>query len=395
MRNTTTIITYLCIVIVAFNSAALGAPPSPADSGITVRPGFALTIAIENLERPRFMEVAPDGTLFVSFPHLGQIKSCKDLDRDGSYESLEIFVENHPTVHGLVWHEGWLWFTESGAIFRARDNNDDGRADTEEAVVPAGQLPKGGGHWWRSILIHNQRLYTSIGDSGNINDETATERQKIWSFKLDGTDKQLLCSGIRNTEKLVVRPCTEEICGMDHVSDRYGKLLEDKDKSAGQPITDLNPPCEMNHYIQDGFYGHPFVVGNRLVRYEFMDKPDIVKLAAKTIPPAWATGGHWAPNAMEFYTGSQFPRDYPGDAFVAYHGSWNSSLKVGYCVTRVLFDNGKPYGELKIVDFLARNGSVLGRPVDVANTPDGSILISDDHGGKIYRLSYQSQDEKK
>ncbi|MBN2512391.1 MAG: PQQ-dependent sugar dehydrogenase [Sedimentisphaerales bacterium] len=395
MRNTTTIITYFCIVIVAFSSIALGIPPTPADSGITVRPGFSLTIAIDNLERPRFMEAAPDGTLFISFPQLGQIKSCKDSDGDGSYESLETFVDNHPTVHGLYWHDGWLWFTESGAIFRARDDNNDGRADTEETVIPAGQLPKGGGHWWRSLLIHNQRLYTSIGDSGNINDESTTERQKIWSFKLDGTDKQLFCTGIRNTEKLVARPGTNEIWGMDHGSDRYGKFLEDKDKSAGQPITDLNPPCEMNHYIQDGFYGHPFVVGNRLVRYEFMERPDIVKLAAKTIPPAWATGGHWAPNAMEFYTGSQFPKDCQGDAFVAYHGSWNSSLKVGYCVTRVLFDAGKPYGELKVVDFLDKGGSVLGRPVDVVNTPDGSILISDDHGGKIYRLSYQPQDEKK
>jgi glucose/arabinose dehydrogenase len=157
------------------------------------------------------------------------------------------------------------------------------------------------------------------------------------------------------------------------------------------PITDLNPPDEMNHYVQGGFYGHPFLVGNRVPRYEYMNQPDIVELAAKTIPPEWATGAHWAPNAMTFYTGEQFPKEYRGDAFVAYHGSWNREKKAGYCVTRVLFDQGHPYGELVYVRFLTDDGKVLGRPVDVVVAPDGSLLISDDEGGRIYRLSYKGQ----
>jgi glucose/arabinose dehydrogenase len=211
---------------------------------------------------------------------------------------------------------------------------------------------------------------------------------KIWSYKLDGSDKQLFCSGLRNTEKLLFRPGTEEIWGMDHGSDWFGKYLEDKDDSNNQPITDWNPPGEFNHYVEGGFYGHPYVVGNKIPRYEFMDRPDIVELADKTIPPEWCTAAHWAPCGWTFYSGDKFPKDTHNDAFIAFHGSWNRSKKAGYCVDRILFDNGKPYGELSYVKFITDDGQVLGRPVDVINTPDGSLLISDDLHNKIYKLEY-------
>ena len=145
----------------------------------------------------------------------------------------------------------------------------------------------------------------------------------------------------------------------------------------------------MNHYVEGGFYGHPFLVGNRQVRYEYMSRPDIVDLAAQTIVPEWCGGAHWASNAMAFYTAEQFP-DTRGDAFVAYHGSWNRTRKDGYCVTRVLFEDGHPYGEQAYVKFLA-NEKVLARPVDVVVARDGSLLISDDEGDRIYRLLYVGQ----
>lgn len=357
------------------------------DPQIEARQGFTLSVARSGLERARFMETSPDGTLFVSQPHIGQIQACRDTDDDGYYETVTTFVDDHRTVHGLFWHDGWLWFTETGAIFKGRDTDGDGTADEQQTVIPKGQLPEGGGHWWRSILIHKGRIYTSIGCSGNITDESDTERMKIWSFDLEGADKKLFAAGLRNTEKLLVRPGTDEIWGMDHGSDWFGREIEGRDNPAGQPITDLNPPDEMNHYVEGGYYGHPFIVGSKIPRYEYMNRPDIVELAAKTIPPAWPTGAHWAPNAMAFYTGRQFPAAYQGDAFVAYHGSWNRSVRSGYCVTRVLFDQGRPYGELVYVSFVTDDGKVLGRPVDIHVAADGSLLISDDSGGRIYRLS--------
>jgi len=378
-------------LVLACGSLSLGQAPEAgrrADPAIWVREGFSLSIAQGDIDRARFMAFAPDGTLFVSQPDSAQIQACRDENKDGYYEKTAVFVKDHPTVQGLFWYEGWLWFTESGAIFRGRDTNGDGVADEQQTVIPNGRLPKGG-HWWRPILIHQGRLYTGIGDSGNITDEANTDREKIWTYDLEGRDTQLFVSGLRNTEKLVVRPGADEVWGMDHGSDWFGRALEGEKNPHGQPITDLNPPDEMNHYVQGGFYGHPFVVGNRIPRYEFMNRPDIVALAAKTIPPQWSAQAHWAPNAMVFYTGGQFPEEYRGDAFVAYHGSWNREKKAGYCVTRVLFDQGRPYGELVYVSFLTREGKVRGRPVDVVVAPDGSLLISDDEGGRVYRLSYR------
>lgn len=366
----------------------LFAQDTEVGSRIQVRKGYQLTVAQSELFGPRFMEMDPNGTLYVSFPGKGEIQALRDQDGDGFYEWVKTFVEGHKTVHGMYWHEGWLWYTETGAILKARDTDMDGVADEKETIIPEGELAKGGGHWWRPILIIDDRLYTAIGCSGNINDETDTERLKIWSYKLDGTDKQLFASGLRNTEKLVQRPGTQEIWGMDHGSDWFGREIEGNDRPNGQPITDWNPPGEMNHYVAGGFYGHPYITGNKVPRYEYRDREDIVEWANKTIPPAWPTGAHWAPNAMEFYSGDQFPEDAKGDAFVAFHGSWNRSHRAGYKVARVFFDEGQPYGQLTYVNFITDEGEVLGRPVDIVNAPDGSILISDDSKSRIYRLSY-------
>lgn len=376
-----------CFVLLAALGGAAGAQPQPPE-GVWVRPGYELAVAAQFDFRPRFMAVDSDGALYVSDPRGGTITRCTDADGDGLFEQKTTFISDRPRVHGMQWHDRYLWFTQSGSIHRARDTNGDGRADDIITVIAQGRLPAGGGHWWRSIRIHEGRLYTSIGDSGNINDETDTERQKIWSFDLDGRDKQLFASGLRNTEKLVIRPGTSELWGMDHGSDWFGRPIGDK--RGKQPVTDLNPPDEMNHYVQGGFYGHPFVVGNKLPRYEYLERDDIIDLADKTIPPAWPTGSHWAPNAMCFYDAQQFPETVRGDAFVAYHGSWNRENRAGYQVTRVLFEDGRPYGELPYVKFITDSGQVLGRPVDVVVDDDGSLLISDDFGRKkmIYRLRY-------
>jgi len=371
-------------ILQAVNLNGQQTTPNPA---IKVRDGYKLTVVENTLKNPRFMVLDDQETLYVSNPDDGEIKTLKDLNKDGYYEIVKTFVTNYPSVHGMYFHDGWLYFTQSGAIFRAMDTDHDGVADKTETVIPKGELPEGGGHWWRPVLIHNNRLYTAIGCSSNIGTDEGTDRQKIWSYDLTGKDKKLFSSGVRNTEKLLIRPGTDEIWGMDHGSDMFGGKFE-KGASVGQPITDLFPPDEMNHYVQDGFYGHPFIVGNRIPRYEFMDRSDIAELASKTIVPEWGTGSHWAPNAMVFYTGNQFPAEIKNDAFVAFHGSWNRSKKAGYCVSRVLFENGHPYGELKYVDFLTENGKALGRPTDVIVAGDGSLLITDDSNNKIYRLSY-------
>ncbi len=347
-----------------------------------VRPGLRVTLAAQDIGQVRFLEFGGTDTLYVSQPLAGAIITLRQ--QGGRWTKAADFVTDKPTVHGMHYYDGWLWFTQSGVVWKARDTNGDGQADEEMKVLDG--LPSGGGHWWRSILVTPSGFYTSIGDSGNITVQISTDRQKIWKFSLDGTNKTLFASGLRNTEKLRLRPGTDEVWGADHGSDAYGNTLGEKPPN--QPFTDHIPPCEFNLYVQGGFYGHPFIVGDGLPRLEFKDRPDLLEWANKAISPEWSLGAHWAPNGWTFVSSNAL--GFQGDAVIACHGSWNSSVKVGYRVERILFDplTGRPTGRQKLVGLL-RDDQVLGRPCDVVEAPDGSLYFSDDFRGRIYRIAAQ------
>ena len=360
--------------------------------GIWVREGYQLSVALDTITAPRFLALGPTGALFVSVPKEGAIYACTDADGDGVYEKLTDFVEGKPSntiLQGMQWHDGWLWFAQLNSISRARDTNGDGKADEIVEVIGEAQLPTGarGGHMWRALLIHKGRIYTHVGDQTNATDEPidASERKKIWSFALDGSDKKLFASGLRNSEKLVVRPGTDEIWGVDHDIDMFATKLEAKTKF-GQPITDHNPPAELNHYVEGGFYGHPWIVGKNQPNIGLLDNPKLIEYASMTTIPEWLMPAHCSANSMMFYSGDKIP-NAKGDVFVAMKGGWNATKKVGYCLSHILFENGHPYGELKMVSFLDGD-KIIGRPTDCAQAPDGSILFSDDTGNKIYRLKY-------
>lgn len=388
-----------------------GTPPSQRQTGagateafgLSVRKGFSLSLALENVPGVRFIETDPAGRLFVSRPQQGDVLMFEDRDGDGVFEAKTTLAEGFPTAHGLCYHAGFLWFTQSGAIHKVRVDDLKPNAKPEViTVIKQGELPTGGGHWWRSILVDDDHLYTSIGDSGNISDETKTERQKVWRFKLDGSGKTLFASGLRNTEKLRHRPGMSEVWGVDHGSDWFGKDAgEGNDRL---PITDYNPPCEFNKYVEGGFYGHPFVTGFKAPRYEYafgkQKRDDIVELADKTIPPAWAFVAHSAANAFTFLDparcgpGKGMPAEFAGDAFVAERGSWNRSELSGYAVVRVLFDNGLPYGALNVVSTLSEDGqSHNGKPIDCVQMPDGSVLFSvdsmKDGKARVFRIRHE------
>lgn len=349
-----------------------------------VRPGFRVTLVAKDFGEARFLQFDDKGTLYVSQPGSGTIAALQL--KGGTYQKIADFTTDKPRVHGMDFHNGWLWFTQSGSIWKARDTNGDGKSDEEIQVLK--DLPEGGGHWWRSVLVAPDGIYTSIGDAGNadIPEGDRAERQKIWKYNLDGSSKTLFAEGIRNTEKLRLRPGTNEVYGADHGSDNFGRSLGEK--PGNQPVTDQIPPCEFNHYEAGKFYGHPFIVGNGMPRPEYTNRPDIniLELAAKTTLPAWQLGAHWAPNGWTFAATSAL--GMKGDAFIACHGSWNSSKRVGYRVERVLFDSatGQAMGAQSLVSTLNSNGDVLGRPCDVTEAPDGTLLFSDDDKRRIYRV---------
>ncbi|MSU24927.1 MAG: hypothetical protein EXS32_14025 [Opitutus sp.] len=392
--NPRSLLTLLSVGLVALSPLAQSSAYSAdGPAGVWVRDGYALSVAVDGIKLPRFLAYGPNSTLYVSVPKEGKIMACRDTDGDGTYETITTFVEGkapNTILQGMQWHDGWLWFAQLNSVSKARDPNGDGKADEDVPVLSAEQLPTGarGGHMWRALLIHQGRIYTHVGDQTNATDEPieASERRKIWSFALDGSDKKLFASGLRNSEKLVVRPGTNEIWGVDHDIDTLAMKLE-SDKKLGQPITDHNPPAELNHYVEGGFYGHPWLVGKNTPNPNFINDPKLVEYASKATIPEWLMPAHCSANSLTFYTGDKFPRAH-GDIFVAQKGGWNATAKVGYCLSRILFEDGHPYGEQKMVNFLKNGTEILGRPVDCIQAPDGSLVFSDDFGSKIYRLKY-------
>jgi len=373
---------------VTFDGQGSVGPGVPA---FVVRPGFNVTIAAENFGEGRSVEVDDKGTLYVGQPREGTITSLKDKDGDGVFETRAKFVTGRPSVHGMCFDKGWLYFSQAstGGVNKARDTNDDGVADEIVEVLPEQSVPAGGGgHPFRGIAVADDgAIFVTVSDPSNMLDELPSAHKSLYRFNADGSGKRQFATGIRNTEKIQFRPGTSEVWGLDHGSDNWGGTFPG-DKDDRQAITDMNPPEEFNRFVDGGFYGHPFIGGNRVPRPEFAKRPDIAELASKTIPPAWAFGAHWAPNGFTFIKSDAL--GLKGDTVACFHGSWNSSVKVGYRVDRVRFDawTGLPVGSEMLVGCVAPDGKgSLARPVDAVEAPDGSVIFSSDNPHVLYRLS--------
>jgi glucose/arabinose dehydrogenase len=335
------------------------------------------------------MEFGDNHTLYVSQPQQGSVTALRDTDGDGVYETKSKFLTGYKDCHGLAFDDGWLYVTSTadGSCKRAKSTKGDGVADVVETFLPAGSLPPGGGHPFIGIVFTKDSVYCTSSDPQNMTEALPSDRKSVYRFDRDGKNRRQFATGVRNTEKLRLRPGTEEIWGVDHGSDNFGKTYGEG--RGNQPITDTLPGEELNHITEGAFYGHPFISNNRIVRPEFAKRNDIVELAKKTTVPAWTFGAHWAGNGFSFLSQDKLT-GHRGDMVIAFHGSWNSSQKVGYCVQQVLFDEvtGKPYGSLQLVSTLTKDGrGVLARPVDCVETADGSVLFSCDHTNAIYRLS--------
>ena len=370
-------------------------------NGLEVREGYEVTPAVSDLHGIRFLEFGDRGELYASMPRAGQVMTLEDEDGDGLFEKRAVYVTNRdsPGLHGMDFHAGWLWYTTSTSVWKSRDTDGDGVADDNINVLEG--LPGGSGHWWRPILVTDTHFFTGVGDQGNVSDQTDTDRQKLFRYKLDGSDKTMWSSGIRNTEKLRMRPGTSEVWGCDHGSDNFGKEVGESFPN-DIPITDHYPPDELNRYDEGEFYGHPFLVGKRVPRLEFLEHPKLLELASETRIPFWEFPAHSATNGFTFIEQSDaFPEDHAGDMLVACHGSWNRSYPSGYNIVRVLFDDttGLPYGMLTIVEAKDAQGrGAYMRPVDCAQAPDGSVVFSFDHNVPgappgAFRLRWVGEDD--
>jgi glucose/arabinose dehydrogenase len=356
----------ICLV-----SAATLAAEHPIASRLRVPPGFEIDVFAEDLKGARFLAHGPDDAVYLTIPKSGRVVALHE-DGNGGAVRVETVAEKLNRPHGIVFHDGALWVAETDGVLKY-PGYEGGRAAKAVRVVEG--LPGGGNHWTRTIVFgpEDGMLYVSIGSSCNICVEDDPRRAAITRYRADGSGEMIFAGGLRNAVGLAWHPQTGDLWATHNGRDWLGD--------------DLPPEEIVNIVVEGSNYGWPFCYGDRIPSPdEGFNEPE---RCPDTIGPAMTDTAHSAPLGCAFYTGDGFPEDYRGDFYVAYHGSWNRSVPTGYKVVRVEVENGEPVGIKPFVTgFLPPEGKALGRPVDILVDTDGSLLISDDAGGRVYRVRY-------
>ena len=337
-----------------------------------VAPGYTLELFAEDILTARFMRFSPGGALLISQPRQNRVLHVlPDGDGDGRSDGTRVLLEGLDRAHGLDFHDGHLYLSETGAVVRvpiADDGPETIRvAGPVERVVEG--IPPGGGHWTRTLRFGpDGGMYVHVGSSCNVCEEEDPRRATILRYEPDGSGEEIYASGLRNSVGFDWQPGTNDLYATDNGRDLLG---------------DDYPPCELNRVERGGFYGWPYANGFGDVDPDFgEDNPDKV---AATIPPVHGFRAHNAPLGITFLRHPDTPAEYQGAALVALHGSWNRSRLDGYKVVSLHWKNG----EVEERDFLTGfevDEDVTGRPVDVIEGPDGSIYVSDDYAGSIFRI---------
>jgi glucose/arabinose dehydrogenase len=342
----------------------------PVDQ-VSLPPGFGISVFAAGLRGPRMMALGPDGELYLAERGASRIVRLPDRDGDGVAEGSEVVAEDLNVPSSIAFYEdGSLYVGETTRILRLSAPDASGVFQEREVIVDG--LPEGG-HNTRTVLFSPdwETLYVSVGSSCNVCAETDERRATIMQYNPDGGDEQVYGRGLRNAVGITLRPGTDELWATNNGRDWLGDDL----------------PPETVYVVRAGDdAGWPRCHSGRIVDPDF-GSPDACE---GILIPAVEMQAHTAPLGLAFYTGEQFPTEYQGDLFVALHGSWNRSVPVGYQVVRIPIDEGGQPGAVQ--DFasgwLREDGSNWGRPVDVLTAPDGSLFVSDDGAGNIYRVFY-------
>ena len=347
--------------------------PAPAYGGRLLAPsGFTIT-EYAKVSGARFMAQGPDGTVYVSVPGRGLVMRVAAAAADGHPARVERVLEGQSLPHGLAFHGGWLYVANTDVVVRVK---------LDARGIPAGASERtgasydaAGGHFTRTVVFGpDSAMYVTVGSSCNLCVEKDSTRATVMRFDANGNVGRVFARGLRNAVGLAVQPTTGALWVTQHERDNLAPSHEDL------------PPDEVNILKDGGDFGWPYCWGQRVPSPEFNDRAR----CAATIPPALALQAHSAPLGMAFLArATQFPAEYRGDALVAFHGSWNRRTPTGAKIVRLRLVNGKPVSyEDFITGWQDANGQRWGRPVDVLVLADGSVLVSDDDAGLIYRVSH-------
>lgn len=355
--------------------------PQPAGAQLHVPAGFSVSVYADNFERPRYMLLGPSGELLLSDAADGPDGTvyAMPLSKADGYQTHDRkkLITGLDRPYGLAfWHE-YLYVGEPESIKRYKYDAKAMTAGPGEEVISLKGF--GHGHWTRSLLFDRagQKLYVGVGSGSNVSPGEDPVRAAINRYNPDGSGHETYAAGTRNPIGLHWYPG----------SDTLWAAVQERDALGDDLVPDY-----FTHIRQDGFYGWPYAyIGPNEDPRNKGKAPDLV---AKTIvPDIPLIPAHQAVLDFEFYAAKQFPAEYRDGAFLALHGSWNRSKRVGYAIAFIPFRNGKPSGPPR--DFLTGwmispdSRDVWGRPVGLLILPDGSMLISDDGGKKLWRVGYK------
>ncbi len=338
---------------------------------LTLPVGFEIELILDGLRRPRFMTQGDDGTLYVAEQEAGQVTSSRDNNGDGKLEKQPFVASDLPIVSSLAMTPLGLVAATETQLVRLNPRSDFSAEKTVLAELPSGSRDLFGHRTRTVVLGPDNKLYVSIGSSCDVCEETDPLRGTVTRYNLDGTQPQVWARGLRNSVGIAFRPGTGELWGVDNGRNGLG---------------DTSPPEELNLIEAGADYGWPYCHGDRVASPEF---PNPARCGA-TRAPNWTFDAHTAPLGLAFYDGLQFPPSYQGDAIVARHGTAASEVSQlsGYDILRVRFKDGRPVAQELLVGGWQTNNAWWGRPVGVLVDRDGSLIISDDGAGRLYRLRY-------
>jgi glucose/arabinose dehydrogenase len=350
-----------------------GAAPAPEAFGrrIQAAAGLRAGLYADGLAGARLLRFSAAGDLLVSRPAAGEVVLlARDADGDGRADGRRVLLEGLRLPHGLDFHAGWLYVAETDAVGRARFDAAAGRTSGAYERVVA-DLPGGGRHWTRTLRFGPDGwMYVSVGSSCNVCEEEDPRRAAILRYRPDGGGEEIHASGLRNAVGFDWRPGSGDLYATDNGRDLLG---------------DDFPPCELDRVVPGGFYGWPYANGDNRPDPE-LGAGQEARIAA-AIAPSHAFRAHTAPLGIAFVRGPGAPAWLRGAALVALHGSWNRTRKDGYEVVSL---HWRPDGRIEERDFLwgfLEDEDVIGRPVDVAEGPDGAFYVSDDYAGAVYRVA--------
>jgi glucose/arabinose dehydrogenase len=380
-----------------WNRAIPSIVEQPEGGRLSVPHGFEVNVFAEGFSNVRRMALAPNGDVFLTESRRGEIVLLRDADGDGIAERRETFATGLERPFGIAFHEDFLYVGNNDAVVRFSYtpgqlqalaapehlvdlpvSSDALDQDTAERLGIDISRTRGFNHWTRNLIFSpdGRKMYVSVGSATNAMPGTDPRRAAINEYDTDGSAHRVFAGGLRNPVPLAFYPGTSTLWTAVHERDHLGDELA---------------PDYVTSVVDGGFYGWPYAyIGPNPEPILNGTRPDLVK---RTIVPEVLLPAHAAPMGLAFYTSEQFPERYQNSAFVALHGSINRLDLVRYSLVRIPFENGRPSGppEDFLTGFIVRNDDekeVWGRPVDVLQSADGSLLISDDAGNRIFRVWY-------